>query len=107
MAVAALAVGIGGTAVDSANEFSSDARAIGAVTALLAAAFAYENADDVAEVADRLFQADRYVKELKGRIAETRSARDAEARGLLANQNALRQSKIALDTACAELERLQ
>ncbi|MGE3276491.1 MAG: hypothetical protein AB7O67_15365 [Vicinamibacterales bacterium] len=109
MAVAALALGGGGAAValDSSNSFSRDARAIGGVAAFLALAYAIDNADEVANVADQLFQADRYVKALSQQIAELSSAHASESQLLAQEQSALQELQGTLDDTRAELERLQ
>lgn len=109
MAVAALAVGAGGAvvALDADNAFTDDAQAVGGIAALFAAAYAVGNADEVASVADRLFQADRFVKTLEEQISETTAASGALSQELSQAQGALRDLGATLDRTHAEFDALQ
>jgi hypothetical protein len=73
MAIAAIGAGAGGTgvAIDPNNEFSDDAKVMGGVVAFIALAYALENMQEIAEVADQLTQADSHVKSLERQISNT------------------------------------
>ena len=70
MAVAAIAAGVGGTAIayDPNNEFSDEVQVVSGIVGLFAVAWALGNMEEVAQVADQLAQADQYVKSLKAQI---------------------------------------
>ncbi len=71
MALAAIALGVGGTsvAIDTSNEFSQDAQAAASIGAFFAGMYALSNAEEVAEVADVLMQADSRIKTLESEIS--------------------------------------
>src|SRR5690606_13691547 len=73
LAIAAIAAGLGGAgvALDPANEFSAEARQIGGLVAVGAALYALANAEEVAQVADQLVQADAHADTLQGQIDST------------------------------------
>jgi septal ring factor EnvC (AmiA/AmiB activator) len=73
MAIAAITAGVGGAgvALNPRNEFSKDAEAIGGMVAVVAAIYALANAEEIAQVADALFQADAHFKTLQGHIDST------------------------------------
>ncbi|MDH4186538.1 MAG: hypothetical protein OEV08_06050 [Nitrospira sp.] len=91
MAIAALALGVSGTAValDSTNKFSSDAKAMAGIAAAVAAIWALDNAREVAAVADQLTQADSHVRSIESQIAETSSTLTSEAQKLLQEERSL------------------
>jgi hypothetical protein len=67
MAIACVALGLGGTAVamDSRNEFSDEAKMASTGVAVLAALWALGNLEEIVAVADQLVQADAHMKRLK------------------------------------------
>jgi hypothetical protein len=80
LAVAAIAAGLGGAAValDPNNEFCKEAKELGALFAVLAAAYAIANHEEIIQVADQLMQADARVKNFKRQIQETQMSLDSE-----------------------------
>lgn len=109
MAVAALAVGAGGAvvALDPDNAFTDEAQAMGGLAALFAGAYAFGNAEEVAGVADQLFQADRFVKTLEEQISETTTTNATLSQELSQAQGALRDLAATLERARTEFDALQ
>jgi len=70
MAVAAIAAGVAGTEIvsDPNNEFTSDQRLGAGIVAIIAAAYALDNAEEIVQVADRLSQANQASKSLRGQL---------------------------------------
>ena len=91
LAVAAIVAGVAGSAVavDPNNEFTSDQKTSAGVVALIAAAYALSNADEVTAVADRLLQADHAIKALRRQIDESATSREACARQLASDEGDL------------------
>lgn len=109
LAVAALALGLGGASValDADNEFSDEAEGLGTVAVAIAAVYALANAEEVAEVADRLVQADSYVKDLDRQIAQTTSSRNTEVERLSGEEFRLHGLETKQESIRVELVALQ
>jgi peptidoglycan hydrolase CwlO-like protein len=86
MAVAAIVAGVAGTgvALDSNNEFSDDAKGVGAVIAIAAGLWALGNMAEVNEVLQTLNNADAHMRTLQTKFAQTQSA-IAQQRDLVQN----------------------
>lgn len=109
MAVAALALGLGGTAVayDPNNEFSDDAQQIAGIGAILAGLYAINNFSEVAEVADQIAQADSHVKSLTSQIAASEKQISIESEPLAQQQQSLALFQQQYDQRNSELARLR
>ena len=58
-----------GVALNEGNTFTPDEEFLGGVVAFIAAAYALANAEEVAQVADQLIQADAHFKRLDSQLA--------------------------------------
>ncbi len=101
MAVAALAVGVGGAQISSDNTYSADAKQVGSTVALLAGLWAIGNMDEVSDVLKTLNQADAQVGTLKSELAQTTSAIQQEEHSIEASKEQL-QSLVQQQTRLQE-----
>ena len=109
MALTAIAMGIGGgiVAIDPNNEFSSDVKTVAGFTTLLAAGWALNNSDEIAEVADTLNQADSHVKSLERQILELSSQLASESQQLSREEQTLHILQVKREQIREELEALR
>ena len=91
LAVAAIVAGVGGAevALDPDNAFTNDAKIVGGVVALLAAAWAGANMPEVLEVSDALVQADSQYKQLQAAASDVERRWQAQNADLLSARGKL------------------
>lgn len=108
MAVAAIASAAGGSAValDSENEFSDEAQAVGGLVGAIGVAYTIANFEEVSTVFDQLMQADAHVKRLEAQIADTRAGRQAEDDLLRQEEETLREISTEIEQIRSELRAL-
>ena len=89
MATAAIVLGVGGVAVniDDQSNFSEDAKAAGAIGAVVAGIYAFNYPDEVLEVADVLVQADANVKHMETEIGQLQAQYSTETSAVQEKQN--------------------
>ena len=109
MAVAALAVGLGGAAVayDPNNEFSDDVQGVAALVGIIAGVYALNNMQEISEVADQLMQADRYVKSLEAQIELTQADLNSASEPIATLQSSLNSMQATYESRKAELASLR
>lgn len=94
LAVAAIALGLGGAGVALSDDsrISDEARAVGGVAGVLAAAYAIANADEVLAVFNELTKADSMLRAMQQREQELLASLSAEDGARVDDENRLTQA---------------
>ena len=109
MALAAIALGIGGTAVaiDANNEFSDDAQAAAGIGAFIVGMWAIGNMDEVIAVGDALVQADARIKSLKAEINALNAQRGNQFLSVQTREKSLQGLNTRFSSLSSELQSLK
>jgi len=109
MAVAALAVGIGGAAVayDPNNEFSDDVQGVAGLVGVVAGLWALGNMEEISQVADQLMQASHYVESLEAQIKSNQTELNNASEPIATLQSSLNSIQATYESHKAELESLR